>query len=75
MARLGLAIALSGVAIRPFIAAVVNGVISPVLIAAILVVSNDARARRTGMARVERRLAVAGVMALAARDGTFWMGV
>lgn len=42
---IGLGIALSGVgAIRAlFIAAVVNGVISPVLIAAILVVSNDER--------------------------------
>jgi NRAMP (natural resistance-associated macrophage protein)-like metal ion transporter len=42
---IGLAIALSGVgAIRAlFIAAVVNGVIAPVLIAAILVVSNDER--------------------------------
>ncbi len=42
---IGLVIALSGVgAIRAlFIAAVVNGVISPVLIAAILVVSNDER--------------------------------
>lgn len=42
---IGLVIALSGVgAIRAlFIAAVVNGVISPVLIAAILVVSNDKR--------------------------------
>ena len=42
---IGLAIALSGVgAIRAlFLAAVVNGVISPVLIAAILIVSNDER--------------------------------
>ncbi len=42
---IGMAIALSGVgAIRAlFIAAVVNGVISPVLIAAIIVVSNDER--------------------------------
>ncbi len=42
---IGLGIALSGVgAIRAlFIAAIVNGVISPVLIAAILVVSNDER--------------------------------
>ena len=42
---IGLGIALSGVgAIRAlFIAAVVNGVISPVLIAAIIVVSNDRR--------------------------------
>lgn len=41
----GLAIAMSGVgAIRAlFIAAVVNGVISPLLIAAILLVSNDRR--------------------------------
>ena len=42
---IGMAIALSGVgAIRAlFIAAVVNGVISPILIAAIVVVSNDER--------------------------------
>lgn len=78
----GLAIALSGVgAIRAlFIAAVVNGVISPVLIGAILVVSNDRRvlgAHVNGIVSNGIGLAAAGVMALAAlaMAGTFLMGV
>ncbi len=68
---IGLGIALSGVgAIRAlFIAAVVNGVISPVLIAAILVVSNDERVmgrHRNGPVANVLGAATVAVMALAA---------
>jgi NRAMP (natural resistance-associated macrophage protein)-like metal ion transporter len=68
---IGLGIALSGVgAIRAlFIAAVVNGVISPVLIAAILVVSNDQRVlgrHRNGLFSNVLGIATIAVMALAA---------
>jgi len=65
----GMAIALSGVgAIRAlFFAAVVNGVISPVLIAAIVVVSNDERVlgeHRNGL--VSNVLGVATVLVMGA---------
>jgi NRAMP (natural resistance-associated macrophage protein)-like metal ion transporter len=68
---LGLGIALSGVgAIRALlIAAVVNGVISPVLIAAIVVVSNDERVlgkHRNGLVSNILGVATVGVMGLAA---------
>ena len=68
---IGLLIALSGVgAIRAlFAAAVINGVISPVLIVAILVVSNDERVLgryRNGVLANTLGVATAGVMGLAA---------
>jgi len=68
---IGLGIALSGVgAIRAlFIAAVVNGVISPVLIAAIVVVSNDRRVigrHRNGIVANVLGVTTVVVMALAA---------
>ena len=78
---IGLGIALSGVgAIRAlFIAAVVNGVISPVLIAAILVVSNDKRVlgrHRNGIVSNVLGIATIAVMALAAiaMAATFLIG-
>jgi Mn2+/Fe2+ NRAMP family transporter len=66
-----MAIALSGVgAIRAlFIAAVVNGVISPVLLAAIVIVSNDERVlgeHRNGMVSNVLGGATVLVMSLAA---------
>ena len=68
---IGLLIALSGIgAIRAlFIAAVVNGVISPVLIAAILVVSNDERVlgrHRNGLWSNVIGAATVAIMGLAA---------
>lgn len=68
---LGLAIALSGVgAIRAlFIAAVVNGVVSPVLIAAIVLVANDKRVlgrHRNGLLSNVLGVATVAVMGLAA---------
>jgi len=68
---IGLLIALSGVgAIRAlFAAAVINGVISPVLIAAIVVVSNDARVlgrHRSGVLANTLGIAAALIMGLAA---------
>jgi NRAMP (natural resistance-associated macrophage protein)-like metal ion transporter len=68
---IGLAIALSGVgAIRAlFVAAVINGVISPVLIATILVVGNDERIvgrHRNGLLSNLLGLATVGMMGLAA---------
>lgn len=68
---IGLVIALSGVgAIRAlFIAAVVNGVISPVLIVAIIVVSNDRRImgrHRNGILANVLGVTTVVVMALAA---------
>jgi Mn2+/Fe2+ NRAMP family transporter len=68
---IGMGIALSGVgAIRAlFIAAVINGVISPVLIAAILVVSNDERVlgvHRNGIVSNVLGGATVAVMGLAA---------
>ncbi len=68
---IGLGIALSGVgAIRAlFVAAVVNGVISPILIAAIIVVSNDERVlgeHRNGPVSNALGIATVGIMGLAA---------
>ena len=68
---IGLGIALSGVgAIRAlFVAAVVNGVIAPVLIAAILVVSNDERVlgrHRNGKLSNVLGVATVAIMGLAA---------
>ena len=68
---IGLAIALSGVgAIRAlFIAAVINGVIAPVLIAAIVVVSSDERVvgrHRPGRLGMGLGVATAVAMGLAA---------